>query len=251
MKLVVDQPMFNFFVETVLQPLLPNEVYFVSMSARNKYLTVEERQQYSLGRTEMFGRTLGHGDWNYTMAKLGSVLDYKRTKNGVPYPEKALVVYVNVNPSCSVKACANFTKVVQNVQTEMVNSFVAGKTPNLAQLQKGDRLLMNEYQKATGSRHFVDMDVDAPEGLNLDLQKDLQEYLLAFDVRHHLVKTRGGYHFLVYRESLNRAKSRLHEKVQALHNVARQFGGEVMFNGNAMVAMPGTMQGGHLVELVY
>ena len=41
-----------------LHPLQIGEAYFVSMSARDKYLTPEERAHFSLGRSEMFGRKI-------------------------------------------------------------------------------------------------------------------------------------------------------------------------------------------------
>jgi hypothetical protein len=54
---IYDEEQIRKFVST-LSPLKKDEVYFVSMSARNKYLTDEERRTYDLGRTEMFAREL-------------------------------------------------------------------------------------------------------------------------------------------------------------------------------------------------
>lgn len=244
-NLVVDQEQFNQFVNDVLPPLKPGELYFVSLSARNKYLSADERLEYNLGRTEMFGRTLSSGDWDYTMKKLSSVLDYRTTKNGLPYPEHALVVYVNINPVNSVKACANFAKVVNNIQAEMLNAYMNGKVPNEEQMIRGDRLLMNEYQKATGTRHLVDIDCDCSK----ELAEELNDVLLQNNVSFWVVETHGGYHFLVNRESLNKAKFPLHETVNKLHKEALKSGGEVMFNSNGMVSMPGTLHGGKQVRL--
>ena len=85
----------------LLTDLKNDEVYFISLSARNKYLTDEEREYYGLGRTEMFARTLIRDkyDMEYPMRKLKSALGYKRTKNGYEIPEKCLVTYININPS--------------------------------------------------------------------------------------------------------------------------------------------------------
>lgn len=246
-NLVEDEKQFNRFVETVLPKLAPDEVYFVSMSARNKYLTAEERKEFDLGRTEMFNRTLCRGDWNYAMRKLASVLDYKTTKNGLPYPEKALVVYVNINPSSSVKANVAYAKQVLSMTEEMMSAFVSGSTPNLEQMLKGDRMLLNMYQKCTGTRHYLDVDLDSKEPEYRDL---LTDELNKAGVEHHLVSTRGGYHFLIKRESLNSSKFKLHEVVRRVHNELVGTG-ECVFNNNGMVPMPGTLQGGTLVELVY
>lgn len=248
-NLVVDQEQFNRFVTEVMPPLKPGEVYFVSLSARNKYLTAEEREAFGLGRTEMFGRTLCHGDWDYTMRKLAATLAYKTTKNGQPIPQKASVVYVNINPSNSVLACMNFAKVVMQINSELLSGYMSEKetTPNLKGLDKGDRLLMNEYQKATGTRYYLDVDVDGP----VEYADDMKRFLNNHSVVHHLVQTRGGYHFLVNRKSLNESRCQLHKMVADLNEDAKKHGGEVIFNSNAMVPMVGCLQGNHLVNLLY
>lgn len=249
MKLVHDKEMFDKFVNTVLPPLNDGEVYFVSLSARNKYLTPEEREHYSLGRAEMFSRTLCYGDWDYVMAKMAASLEYKTTKNGLPFPEHALVVYVNVNPSNMVKASMNFAKTVMRVSSELLTGYMGEKDtqPNLKSLDKADRLLMNEIQKATGTRHYLDVDVDAPE----EVAVVLREFLMFHGVLFHEVKTHGGTHFLVNRVSLNESKAELHRVVAEQHRLVKCSGkGEVVFNDNQMVSMPGTLHGGKLVRLV-
>ncbi len=57
-KFIQDKYELKRFYDFILPDLLPNEVYFVSLSARNKYLTTEERYDLSLGRTEMFERRI-------------------------------------------------------------------------------------------------------------------------------------------------------------------------------------------------
>lgn len=42
MNLIHDKEMFNNFTQNVMLPLQDGEVYFLSLSARNKYLTAEE-----------------------------------------------------------------------------------------------------------------------------------------------------------------------------------------------------------------
>ena len=53
--MIVDQEQYDAFIEW-LPELQHDETYFLSLSARNKYLTDEEREFYGLGRTEMFSR---------------------------------------------------------------------------------------------------------------------------------------------------------------------------------------------------
>ena len=57
-KIVWSEEELKNFYDKVLarQPLLPNEVRYISLSVRNKYLTEDERANYCLGRSEMFAR---------------------------------------------------------------------------------------------------------------------------------------------------------------------------------------------------
>lgn len=247
MQLVHNEDHFWTFVNKVMKPLVPGEVYFISLSARKKYLTEEERQFYDLGRTEMFGRTLGYGDWKYTMEKLAANLRYKTTKAGFPYPQKCLVVYMNINPSSSIKACGEFSKKVIEVQNEFMKSYLNGKQPNLDTLNKGDRLLLNYFQKFSGTRHYVDVDVDAGD----DILETFVRQLMDSGTEHHVIKTRGGWHVLIDRESRNTTKFPIHEVVRPLDKIAKKYGGEVIINGNAMCPIPGTLQANTLVELIY
>ena len=48
----------KYFFDEVLKPLGPTEVFFLSLSARNKYLSEEKRDYYHLGRSEMFAKSI-------------------------------------------------------------------------------------------------------------------------------------------------------------------------------------------------
>lgn len=241
--LIHDKKHFWAFVNTVLPKLAPGEVYFVSLSARKKYLNAQD--SLNLGRTEMFGRTLCYGDWEYTMAKLEANLKYKTTKDGYPYPENSLVIYVNINPSSSIKASGNFAKKVLEIQNELLRGYINSNTPNLDVLNHADRLLLNEFQKATGTRHYLDIDVD----ISKEASCALQDHLNDAGIKYHKITSRGGWHFLVDRYSRNETKFPLHKIIQPLNSLAKKQGGEVIINSNAMVPMPGTIQGGILVTL--
>lgn len=247
MNLIKDKAQFENFTQNILPPLKHGEVYFVSLSARNKYLTEKERKEFALGRTEMFSRTLCYGDWNYAMNKMFATLDYKTTKSGLPYPEKALVVYVNINPSNMISASINFAKNVMNISGEMVNAYQNGKTPNLKQLDKADRLLMNYIQKSTGTRHYLDIDLDA---VGSDVVSEFKNELDSNGVEHYVVQTQGGYHVLINRLSLNKSKYKLHLLVDKYDIIAKEAGGEVVFNSNSMIPFPGTLQAGKLVKVI-
>ena len=57
--MIEDRKHFEKFISK-LPTLRMDEVSFISLSARNKYLTNEERLTLGLGRTEMFGREIAY-----------------------------------------------------------------------------------------------------------------------------------------------------------------------------------------------
>ena len=82
--MIKDFNEYNKFLE-VLPELEKDEVYFVSISVRNKYLTSEERDYYCLGRTEIFARAIANSKeelTNVLTQVLPAKLLTKRTKNG-------------------------------------------------------------------------------------------------------------------------------------------------------------------------
>jgi lysophospholipase L1-like esterase len=90
MNLIKDREEFNKLI-SILPDLNKDEVYFISLSARNKYLTMDERKEYSLGQTEMFGREIAQSKeklYDYTIKKLEATLSYKTTRNGKPIPDE-------------------------------------------------------------------------------------------------------------------------------------------------------------------
>lgn len=243
--LVVDKTQFDYFVN-LLPELRPGEVYFVSLSARNKYLTPEERVYYALGRTEMYARTVvkSKADFPLAMEKLAAADSYRTTKNGMRVPAHCRVVYVNINPSDMVGAYNVFTQEMNAVRADVMKAALNGNEPNLDAFVNMERRLLNAVQKTPGNKFYLDVDVDSkqPEVVQV-LMDGLNEYC----VEYHVVETHGGYHVLVNREGLNKSGYKLYQHVKSLDGLVQ---GEVVFNSNAMVPVPGTMQAGHLVRLL-
>lgn len=57
-KLIHDEEELKWFFDNILPELKPTETYFLSLSARSKYLTEEEKVSLELGYTEMFAKTI-------------------------------------------------------------------------------------------------------------------------------------------------------------------------------------------------
>lgn len=231
----------------LLGTLTDEEAYFLSMSARNKYLIEEERKEYELGRTEMFARKL---------VKQNSFEIFMRTvrsfevahggylsRGNVPLPEKCLVIYANVNPVSGRKALQEFYSKTTQLLFDLSTSKEAER-----KLSSLDTELMNCYQRARGTKSLIDVDFDVPEE-GFDLVQRFVAEMRGQNVTAHVVKTRSGYHVLLVRETL---KFNYPAVVQTLHEEAvERFGhAEVMINKNDMIPLAGTMQAGHPVHFV-
>jgi len=247
MSLIKDREQFNKFLD-ILPKLKNDEVYFISLSARNKYLTKDERTFYSLGQTEMFGREIAQTKEklaDYTLRKLEANLYSKRTRNGKEIPEKSLVCYINVNPSSMVKAYFQFQKEMNKQISEITIALQNGKDPNYSFVNIQTRELMNCIQKSTGTKHFIDIDCDTKEPEVTEL---IVIELNNANIKYHIIETHGGYHFLLHKDTMPQKFN--------LKNVCQKASGispnkaEVMINGNGMVPVPGTMQSDFLVRMV-
>lgn len=245
--MIIDKEQFNQFIK-ILPDLQNDEVYFVSLSARQKYLTLKEREFYALGRTEMFSREIvkSKKDFPYIMNKLLYSLEYKTTRNGKQIPEKALVTYINVNPSSTIEAFYQFRKEMNRYKNEINKALMGNKEPNYTGILNINRKLMNCIQKSRSRKYYIDIDFDIlPE--DNDLLVDFQKYLITAKVKYHTIQTQGGYHVLIKKDTLN-DKIKLHEKLKEYKS--QLISGEVIINKNQMVPIPGTLQANKLVKLI-
>ncbi len=143
----------KFFYDNILPPLDKTDVYFISLSARNKYLTDEEKETLDLGRTEMFAKTIiRKREWDRflrTIRKFECHVEGYTTKNGSPIPSKCIVMYININPSNTLQAIAGFKKVLSEYEVEIASIALNDRSNinNIAErLNKIDNSLYTAYQ---------------------------------------------------------------------------------------------------------
>lgn len=250
MDLIKDQNQLDEFLKFIPE-LKDDEVYFISLSARNKYLTMEERQHYSLGRTEMFARNIirKSEDFKYTISKLESTLHYKLTNNGLKVPEKCLVVYLNINPSSTTKAFFKFQNEMNRQVAEITEALKGNKQPNYSYMKIIDRVLMNSIQTSPSKKYIIDIDCDTKD-------KKVKEFIVNNFVENGLtefgiIETHGGFHFLIHKENIPKKQqgsvTRSFNLLKICQDAEKMSNGkEVMINGNGMVPLPGTETNGHI-----
>lgn len=256
-KIISDEKELKWFFDNVMPPLKETEVYFLSLSARNKYLTEEEREFYALGRTEMFQKTLvREKDWDRFIRTIRKFECDERgytTKNNKPIPSKTMVCYYNINPSDSFKALASFQEVVSEYNREAISLLVSGgKRENfLNRLNKIDNNLLTAYQQATGTRHYIDFDFDL-ENKSESYINDMSEVLEEKGINKYFwIDTRSGYHLLVDKTQMKfNPNDIIIRGVEMVSKKNMGEVGEIIYNKNSMIPLPGTYQGGHPVTVL-
>lgn len=276
-KIIADEKELKWYYENILHPLENNEVYFVSLSARNKYLTAKEREDLQLGRTEMFARKIISIDkWEVFLRSIKSFEINEggyTTKNNSNIPEKSMVCYFNINPSCSIKAYNMFNKTMNDYMFELAYCSIHDRAKEniLKRINKQRTLLMNCYQKSRGTKHWLDLDFDVPEYFNAP--KLMKDFLNALKIEYYWVETKSGYHLLIDIDSLSKMKVNPQNICQEglirlfRATTEKQRGStpkyegkntividskkyEIIINKNAMIPLPGTYQAGHKVTVL-
>ncbi len=192
-NILIDKQAFNEFVN-LLPELEANEVYFLSLFARHKYVpAVPNVKDNQLAR---FAVTSKDQLEEYILRMECTVGGYKR--NGIVIPREALAVYIGPNPRDLVKAN-------KELLVELATAFAEGRA-NFNPLT----LARTAIHRATGRKVFVDFDYDY-EDYQTHLPK-IKEILP--DNAFRILKTRGGFHLLV--TLANAPKGDWFKKLQSL-----------------------------------
>lgn len=231
---------------SLLSPLEDDEAYFVSLSVRKKYLDADERDFYQLSRAEMFARKLVKDSQFETFLRTMRSLEVNNaggytSKNYLPLPAKALVVYSQINPVSGTQALKEFQLKVNDLLFELPTN------PNAkSQLARLDTMLMNCYQRSSGKKTLLDIDID---NKNVYYVERLVSELNVHDVVCHVIKTKSGFHVLMDKSTV---KFNYHALVYEIDRELKERGdeGEVVVNRNYMVPTPGTYQAGEKVMFI-
>jgi hypothetical protein len=277
-NLVYDEKELEKFFDTVLPELKSTEVYFLSLSARNKYLSEDERKVLSLGRTEMFERRVVREQsferFLRTLRKFEVNDGAYLTKNGSNIPEKCIVVYMNINPTDVLKAHKEFSQTMNEYMFELATCSAEGKDTSdiMKRIKKQDTLLMNCYQRNRGTKHFIDIDFDIPHSYYENVVAPFLSRLKTRRVSYVVIQTSGGYHILLRRntiqynfnEDVYKANEDFIKEFMKRNNLTmkdvsgnnpdvnmkRDTGYEIVVNRNEMIPLPGTLQAGVKVRIL-
>lgn len=239
----------------LLYDLERDEVFFVSLSARNKYLDADERIKYALSRSEMFSREFiykrDYDSFKYVLEILKAALSYRRTGTGELYPEKAMIVYFNLNPTSTIKAYMEFQKEMNKEIAEYINDVAHGNNVDVRhkRFKNAVSILKSEFQKHPSRKIFLDVDFDTKNTNYLTLYTD---FLQKNNIRFFVINTKSGYHVVLKKDTIPKGLN-IYSKITELDKQLKTVepDKEIVLNKNLMVPLPGTMQGDHLVTIQY
>lgn len=226
-KLINDEKELIKFIDR-LPECGPTEMFYISLFSRKKYevdtsgLTADKNQ---------LARTTASKDRIVQKIRQMEVAYGAYTKpDGTPIEQETLAVYISPNPRCLHKASLNYAK-------DMMSRLAQNQPVGNPRAKS-----MNAIQNSCNNKVYFDVDID---------EKDygLVEDVINFtgDADNIIVETRGGYHVLVNTSTIpDRPKKTWY---QAVHTLLRNNTlGEL--NGDGLVPVPGTMQGGFSPKLI-
>lgn len=220
-KVIADLPELEKFVAW-LPVLKPDEVFYVTLLARSKYVdgvvgwtTNSDRKQCA--------RFLTTTDRLIEKLKKTEIVVGHYTTKGVEIPQAALAAYITPNPR-------SLTLGMRNAAHKFMDYLLDGQVKDAVEES------MTEVHKARGSKYYVDFDFDGDETKPEDLLQHVNPEALT------IVHTRGGFHALVNPLFVHKFFMKTwYQAIQKLPGVDH--------TGDKMLPIPGCVQGGFVPRL--
>jgi hypothetical protein len=253
-------------------PLKPNEVYFISTAARNKRLNKAEREYFQVDGAEMWHKEIiAEDDFSRFLRGIrrceANRLAYL-TKGGMAYPDKALVLYVNIAPVDAYLAMISQIDQLLAFQRELADSALKNSGEGIARAYRNIRHShttgQSVFARSFGGGDWVDIDSDI-EGYDNDRGwktiQAIRDFLYTEIGKGNfmLIQTAGGFHWLIRKSKLADI-GRKHKTdpagviIQFMTSCFAPAGvtvNEIIKNKNGMIPLPGTVQYGcHVVKVL-
>jgi hypothetical protein len=266
----------KWFWTYAMRPLKPNEVYFISTSARNKRLDETERECFEVGRSEMWHKEIiAEDDFSRFLRGIrrceANKLAYL-TKSGIPYPDKVLVLYANIAPIDAYSAMTKQIDNLINTQRELTDSVLKNSQQGIAQAYRNIRHShttgQSVFARSYGDNDWADIDSDIEGWDNtagLEAIETIKNILYTEIGKGNFiqVQTAGGFHWLIRKSKLSDVGRKY--KADPIAAIIRSMTAacvlrgketgivinEIIRNKNEMIPLPGTVQyGSHTVQVL-
>lgn len=231
-KIIQNEKIFKDFIEG-LPDCKPNEQYYVSLLARNKYL----KDKTTLPAKVQLKRLTASKDYLYQKVKQLEVEVGAYQNKGNPIPQESLALYISVNPRDLIKATANSLKLFVDLITKEYN----GYNPHseiLSQIQS---------KKASGKKHFTAFDFDG-----VDVYSVLEQIKDKINIDAlHILKTRGGFHLLVELEKIKPEFKTWYQAISKVEGCDVKGSEKEDDNDDSLMPVPGCTQGGFIPHFLF
>lgn len=220
-KIINDEEILDNFIAE-LPPLTADQVFYVGLFARHKYLTAEQKVQIKSKKPQLTRFTCTAKSLKAKLRQLERPLGSYNPPN---IPSECLSAYITINPRSLSLATKEVTK-----------KFVERLLDNPSNIFNPASLAMSEIQKSPAKKKkwFV-LDIDVKESL-AELETTLKSFLGSTPYR--ILETRGGYHILIDQQNISKdVKKTWHQ------NIVKAFKADVDVIGDVMIPIPGTNQG--------
>src|SRR5574344_510566 len=213
---IKDEKELRWFYDHIFVQPTAGESYMEVLSARNKALTEDERKLYHLGRSEMMKmEVLKGGQDKITWERFLSFC--KRfnfdetsmlTDSGLPYPEKALVLYWYINPSSEIKVADELIKYIMLNKTELLNAYERSSKNGIIEskikISKISYMSKSLHACCPSTKYYVDFDLDCDREFLKKNYLALKSVITTFFASgsFFIAETKGGWHILVKHEQI-------------------------------------------------
>lgn len=246
---VYDEVELKRFFDTVLYPLEPYEVFYSELIASDRFLRGEEKEKSGFSGTRVVERrAVREYDWDMFRSSIRRYEAHKEAYlvGGVPIPQRAFTVSVNINPSSLLEAYRAFNAQVVEILTRVLG----GDDRYRDDLRGVEERLMIALANSHARKRYTDIRVDVDqEELAGMILRFLAAKLEDYGVEYYVLRCATGYHVLVRRESI----SRNNDSVKKTNEFALEAAGgarwEVAINTTELVPLPGTVQAGSPVRI--
>jgi len=254
-QFIYDCAEIEWFYKHAVPRIEKDKVLFWSLSARNKLLDEEERKTFMLGRSEMMKKSvIRKNGFSFFMESLRTAECHKQgmlTKARVPYPQKCLRLYWNLNPTSVRKVIFEQQRLINEYNEEMIAAALKkSDTAIESAFHKMRRIFdatLSLYARATAERIWTDFEIDIEQNelikdAYFEFENQSRKFLTEKTGKKNflLVTSPGGLHFPVKKSAL---RFNPQEITDALSNLAKKCGLsiiECVRNQNEMLALPGT-----------
>jgi len=267
MNLIFNESLLDDFIDNKLDELINDEVFYITIFSRAKYLSHQEVEFYF--KNTKYRNTIklnskaikSKKSFKQDLIELISNARLKPIKGNYDYtyPIESLVCFISVNKKSMRKALMRFEAEINlkfyNLTSSVISNNNNAISENYKQIKNLDYSLDNFIgSKKSNSNDSPNIDIDfdvkhtSDNRLGLRIYKEFKRNLKDANVKFYAINTAGGYHVVINSNGLkSNNKINFANWVKKFKKYTRENEKEIVINTIQMIPIPGVYQGGFKV----